>query len=230
MTGEPIERIRGGLVVSCQAPRGHPLRRSDAVGLLVRCAEIGGAAGVRVNGPADVEVAKASVAIPVIGLFKVPGPSRDLITPGIDQATRLVRAGADIIAVEVTDELGAGQIDVVRRVREDLGVPVMADVSTHAEGVRAWRAGADLVATTLSGYTDETGPAGQLPDLELVGRLHADGIRTVAEGRYQTEQHVEEAFDRGAWATVVGTAITDPVAITRRLCRATPAATGRGAW
>jgi N-acylglucosamine-6-phosphate 2-epimerase len=227
MNGEVIERIHGGLVVSCQAPRGHPLRRPDVIGLLVRCAEAGGAIGVRVNGPTDIEIAKSSAAIPVIGLFKVAGPARDLITPGIDRATRLVRAGADIVAVEVTDELGGEQLDVVRHVRDVLGVPVMADVSTHAEGVRAWQAGADLVATTLSGYTHQTSAPGDLPDVELVERLHAEGIRTVAEGRYHREEQIEEVFRRGAWAAVVGTAITDPVAITRRFCRAVPATTAQ---
>jgi N-acylglucosamine-6-phosphate 2-epimerase len=102
-----------------------------------------------------------------------------------------------------------------------IGVPVMADVSTLDEGLRAAEGGATFVGTTLSGYTPYTQRLDQGPDVELVGALAASGIRVVAEGRYASPADVRRAFDAGAFAVVVGGAITDPVAITRRFVAAT---------
>lgn len=221
-----IKRLRGGLVVSCQAPDGHPLRRTSVIALLAECAERGGACGVRVNHPDDVRAVRDVVGLPVIGLTKIARPAgRPLITPEFELARRLVAAGADMVAMEATEEVAASHGDpshLVARIRDELGVPVMADVSTLEEGLRAWEAGADIVATTLSGYTPSASSPGDGPDLELVGRLAARGVRTVAEGRLSTAGHVEAAFAEGAWAVVVGGAVTDPLAITRRLAAATP--------
>ncbi|MFI7463660.1 N-acetylmannosamine-6-phosphate 2-epimerase [Nonomuraea sp. NPDC049646] len=157
-----VTAIEGGLVVSCQAPEGHPLRDPHTIALLARCAELGGAAGLRVNGPEDVRAVKAATALPVIGLAKVPRPhARPLITPTFALCEALVRAGADMVALEVTAEAepAAGDLpSLVERVWRDLGVPVMADVSTAEEGLLAWNRGAALISTTLAGYTPYTTP------------------------------------------------------------------------
>lgn len=227
MTAGLIDRLRGGLIVSCQAAAGHPLRASSVLARLARAAELGGAAGLRVNGTSDVRAVRAVTALPLIGIRKVrrAGLSRDLITPGLRHAAALVAAGADIIGVEATSEVAETAGDpaaLIARVRAEFGVPVMADVATAEEGLRAWDAGADLVATTLSGYTYGGIPGDAGPDLPLVGALHAKGIRTVGEGRYGTPAQVTAAFADGAFAVVVGTAITDPVTITRRFAQAAP--------
>ncbi|MEU7892457.1 putative N-acetylmannosamine-6-phosphate 2-epimerase [Nonomuraea sp. NPDC049152] len=230
MTGS-LTAIRGGLVVSCQAPDGHPLRRTSVIALLAECAERGGAVGLRVNHPDDVRAVKDVVRLPVIGLTKVARPDgRALITPEYELAEQLVAAGADMVAIEATEEVAALYGDpcgLVKRIRDGLGVQVMADVSTLQEGLRAWDAGADVVSSTLSGYTPASPGAGDEPDLGLVGRLAAKGVRTVAEGRLATTGHVTTAFAAGAWAVVVGGAVTDPLAITRRLAAATPRGTPR---
>ncbi|MEU1384898.1 MULTISPECIES: N-acetylmannosamine-6-phosphate 2-epimerase [unclassified Nonomuraea] len=256
-----VTAIEGGLVVSCQAPEGHPLRDPDTIALLARCAELGGATGLRVNGPEDVRAVKAATDLPLIGLAKVPRPhARPLITPTFALCEALVRAGADMVALEVTAEAEptAGDLpSLVERVWRELGVPVMADVSTAEEGLLAWNRGAALISTTLSGYTPYTTPAAAVdpaallrpdatdsasragtgsaprpglsfePDLDLVGELAALGVRTVAEGRLRTDAHVAEAFARGAWSVVIGAAITDPLALTRHLTAATPRGSSR---
>lgn len=231
MTGPLMAAVRGGLIVSCQAPEGHPLRRTSVVALLAECAELGGAVGVRINHPDDVRAVKEVVRLPVIGLTKVArSHGRVLITPEFELAERLVAAGADMVAVETTEEVAAEHGDpsrLVKRIRDDLGVPVMADVSTLEEGLRAWDWGADVVSTTLSGYTPTSSPSGDGPDLDLVGLLAAQGVRTIAEGRLATAAHVAGAFAAGAWSVVVGGAVTDPVAITKRLAAATPRGTRR---
>ena len=219
---EAIEGIRGGLVVSCQVPRGHPLRDPGIMALFAQCAKLGGAAGLRVNGPDDIAAVRRRSALPVIGLFKVPGDARDFITPGFDEAAELAGAGAQIVAVEATGEVPGDPLALIRRIRDELGLPVMADIATLEEGLRARDAGADLVGTTLSGYTSATRSDVPGPDLRLVGDLAARGVPTIAEGRYATRTDVASAFEAGAWSVVVGTAITDPVAITHNLVQATP--------
>lgn len=220
MTGS-IETLRGGLVVSCQAPPGHPLRESPVIARLAQCAAIGGARGVRVNGPADIRAVKRVVSLPVIGLYKVAAGDRDLITPRFALAEELAEAGADVIAFEATNRIEIPPEKMISRIHEQLGLPVMADVATPAQGREAWSTGADLVASTLSGYTPDS-PPGPAPDLDLVGLLAQAGVRTVAEGRLTTGDQVRTAFIRGAYAVVVGNAITDPAAITRRLVAVTP--------
>jgi N-acylglucosamine-6-phosphate 2-epimerase len=217
-----LERIGGGLVVSCQAPEGHPLRDAATIARLARCAELGGAAALRINSAEDIRAVRRRTALPIIGLHKVPYAHRHLITPTLALAEDLAAAGADLIAIDLTHESPASGA-LVAAVRESLGVAVMADVSTLEEGLAAWEAGAEVVGTTLSGYTARHLPTPDDPDLALVGELSARGVRVVAEGRYRTAEQVRQAFEAGAWAVVVGGAITDPVAITARLTSATPA-------
>jgi N-acylglucosamine-6-phosphate 2-epimerase len=149
---------------------------------------------------------------------------RPLITPTYRDCLTLVRAGADILAVEATTESpmdAAAFVALVRRVHSELGVPVMADVSTYSEGIVAWQAGADLVGTTLSGYTGRSS-ATEGPDLALLEHLVSADVRVVLEGRVNDPTDVAEGFVRGAWAVVVGKAITDPLATSERFSLATP--------
>jgi N-acylglucosamine-6-phosphate 2-epimerase len=98
----------------------------------------------------------------------------------------------------------------------ELELPVLAGVDSLEAAVAACAAGADAVATTLSGYTGH-GPTPDTPDLELVARLAQElDCPVLAEGRYATPGDVRAALDAGAFAVVVGTAITDPVTLTRR--------------
>ena len=177
--------------------------------------------GIRADGPRDIEAIRAAVSLPIVGIYKDSlSAKRFFIPPTFEHARNIVSAGADIVALEATSENRPdtrGLEDLIQRVRE-LGVPVMADVSTFEEGMRAWKSGADLVATTLSGHTRESRNR-EKPDLELVGRLAGKGVRVVCEGHIRTPEQVATAFDRGAWSVVVGTAITDPIAITSWFAR-----------
>jgi N-acylglucosamine-6-phosphate 2-epimerase len=217
MKGDTLGRLRSGLVVSCQAHGGHPLRDPSIIGALAESAVLGGAAGIRADGPEDIAEIKKRVSVPVIGINKVPlDGERFSITPTFDHARTVVRAGADIVALEATFENRPDDEDLealIQRTREVLGVPVMADVSVFAEGRRAWELGADLLGTTLSGYTRESLGA-EAPDLGLVEELSSSGMRVACEGRVGTPEHAAAALRRGAWCVVVGTAITDPVSIT----------------
>jgi N-acylglucosamine-6-phosphate 2-epimerase len=95
----------------------------------------------------------------------------------------------------------------------------VADISTFEEAIRAWKSGAELVATTLSGYTRDS-PEREEPDLDLVRKLAETNVPVVAEGHVHTPEQVRELFNAGAHSVVVGTAITDPVTITSWFARA----------
>jgi N-acylglucosamine-6-phosphate 2-epimerase len=98
------------------------------------------------------------------------------------------------------------------------GVYITPSVDALTAGLAAADAGADLVATTLSGYTSESVSVSDEPDVRLVEQLAARvAVPVVAEGRYRTGADVRRAFDAGAYAVVIGTAVTNPTAITRRL-------------
>ncbi len=230
MSASAVERIRGRLVVSCQAAAGSPLHRPSIIAALAQCAERGGAGGVRVDGPQDIAAARGAVGVPIIGIYKVTGAAPIYITPAFEQAQEIARAGADIIAVQATrerDDHDTPLADLVVRIHEECGLPVMADVSTLDEGLAAAAAGADLVATTMSGYTPHSRQVPG-PDLELVRELASRlSIPVVAEGRIQTPEDAAAALRAGAWAVVVGRAITRPEAITERFARAVAEAARR---
>jgi N-acylglucosamine-6-phosphate 2-epimerase len=221
-----LDALRGGLVVSVQAPPGSPLASPETMSAIARAAELGGAAGIRADGAADVRAIKDAVAVPVIGLLKrdLPG-SAVRITPSLDDARAIAGAGADVVAVDATLRPRPGGMatgDFVATLAEELDRPLLADVDSLEAGLAARTAGADAVATTLSGYTGN-GPAPDGPDLELVSQLAGQlDCPVIAEGRYSTPADVRAAFRAGAFAVVVGTAITDPLALTRRFAAGAP--------
>ncbi|GII66147.1 putative N-acetylmannosamine-6-phosphate 2-epimerase [Sphaerisporangium krabiense] len=211
------------LVVSCQATASSPLRDPDPMARMARAAEEGGAVAIRANGPADVAAIARAVAIPIIGINKTGDPRGVYITPTADAAGEVVAAGARLVAVDGTTRPrpdGATLAEQIARIHDEYGVPVMADVDHHEAGLAAREAGADIVATTLSGYTGP-GPVPEGPDLELVASLVAAlDCPVIAEGRYWTPEQAREAVEAGAYAVVVGTAITNPGALTGRFRRA----------
>ncbi|WP_404980702.1 N-acetylmannosamine-6-phosphate 2-epimerase [Carboxydichorda subterranea] len=221
-----VEALRNGIIVSCQASPESPLHGPRFMAAMAQAAEMGGAVGFRVNGPDDVSAVRAVTARPIIGIHKRPQPGFEVyITPDFGSAAAVVRAGADIVAVDATQRPrpGAERLeDLIRRIHEELGVMVMADIATVEEGVRAVDAGADLVATTLVGFTpytrDEPKPAVHVVRA-LAGRVKAP---VIAEGGIWTVEDVRAVFDAGAFAAVIGSAITAPQLITQRFVGAVP--------
>lgn len=213
------EQVEGRLIVSCQASTGHPLRDTATIVRMAQAAVAGGAVAIRCGGYGgipDVAAVAEAVQVPVIGLTK-EGNEGVYITPTPASAVAVAQAGAQVVAIDATDRRrpdGSSFADAVRAVH-DLGALVMADVATCAEGVAADAAGADVVSTTLSGYTQQS-PRQDGPDLDLVVRLRAalPNVCLVAEGRYHSPAQAGRALEAGASCVVVGTAITDPTWIT----------------
>lgn len=207
-----IERLRGGLVVSCQAPSGSPLDDPCIISAFALVAEQNGAAGVRINTPEHIVATKARVSVPIIGLEKVVTEESDVyITPTFDVARRVSESGAEIIAVDATRRLrpnGERVEDLIRQIQAELRKPAMADISTYDEAIYAADCGAEIIATTLCGYTVESRGA-KLPALDLVERLARRlDAPVICEGGVASPGQLRRAFDCGAFAVMVGTAIT----------------------
>lgn len=208
--------------MSVQAQPHEPLHGADHMAAMARAVREGGAAAVRCESPADIRAIRAAVELPLVGLWKV-GESGVYITPTREAVRAVVEAGADMVAADATARARPSPFaDLVAEAR-GLGKPMLADVSTLAEGLAAQAAGAAAVAPTLSGYTG--GPVPTEPDWELLSTLLRElAIPVIMEGRIWTPAEARRALDMGAWAVVVGSAITRPQLITRRFADAVKAA------
>jgi N-acylglucosamine-6-phosphate 2-epimerase len=191
---------------------------------MARAAEIGGAVGIRADGPEDIAAIRAAVRLPIIGFYKQDLPGEAVyITPTFDAAHQVAAAGATLVALDATDRPHPGGVSVselIRRCKTELGLPVMADISTIEEGIAASQAGADLVATTLVGYTPYSLHLAP-PNFDLIRDLvQAVSTPVVVEGHISTPEEARRALDLGAFAVVIGAAITMPERITERFVKA----------
>ena len=231
---ELIGKLKDGLIVSCYA--GADFNEEMAVPETMACVAkscvAGGAAAIRTN-IENVRAIKAAVSVPVIGIKKVYR-SGDMITgdfritPTLKEVEELLSCGADGIAVDGTvreryDDLTFAKF--MEEIRKRWDTLVIADISTVGEGVAAWKAGADMVGTTLSGYTPySANPVkfGTLPspspDYDIIRDLCAAGVRyVVAEGRINSGEKMKRALKAGAHCVVIGTAITEPRKIVKSI-------------
>lgn len=220
-----IDEIKNKVIISVQAMPGEPLYKEECLCAMMQCAVDGGAAGLRLAGGRDVRNAKRLFDIPVIGLTKpnkIPENYKDVvyITPGIKEVNELIEAGADIIAADATNRIRPNENlrEVLSRIKTANKL-AMADISTFEEGINARTAGFDIVSTTLSGYTSHSRQDLTGPDFELLETLVKElDCPVILEGRVWEPREVDKAFELGAYAVVIGSAVTRPYLITKRFC------------
>ncbi len=219
-----VEQVNHQIIVSCQALPNEALFGSEIMAKMALAATEGGARAIRANTPADVKAIKATIDLPVIGLYKEVLPDYEvIITPTLRHAFAIAEAGADIIAIDATNRPHPdGNLeDIVANIHDKTNCLVMADISTLEEGLAAERSGFDIVSTTLSGYTPYSMHQEE-PDLDLIKALvkQLKSIPVIGEGRFYTPEQVKQALENGATAVVVGGAITRPKEITARYVKA----------
>ena len=218
-----LEKVKGKLIVSCQALENEPLHSPFIMGRMAKAAKEGGAAGIRAQGVEDIIEIKKVTQLPVIGIIKRNyNDSEIYITPTKKEVDELLKTGCEMIALDATnrkrpnDENLKEIIDYIK----SKNILVMADISTYEEGIKAAEYGVDCISTTLSGYTSYSRQADG-PDFELMERLvQVLNIPVVAEGKINTPDDLKKTFNVGAYTAVVGGAITRPQQITKRFVNA----------
>ena len=219
-----LEALHHQIIVSVQAYPDTPLNAPHFIAALAQSAEMGGAAGFRVDRPENVAAVRAVSRLPIIGINKIPTPGFEIyITPTYASAEVIVRAGADLLALDATGRPRPGGetfAEIVRKVHRQFNIPVMADVGTIKQGLQALEDGADIVATTLSA-AEPFGKPEDGPGLHIIRALVKVTSRPViVEGQVWTIEDVRACFEAGAYAVVIGSAITNPQYITRRFVQA----------
>jgi N-acylglucosamine-6-phosphate 2-epimerase len=194
------------------------MRDAQIMAAVAQSVVAGGAAAVRANTPEHIRAIRAAVDVPIFGIYKREYPDSDVyITPTLKEVEAIVAAGCDVIAVDATARTRPhGQVleAFIASIKREFALPLMADVSTVAEGVAAERLGADMVATTMAGYTPHSRQLAT-PDFTLIEELAAAvRVPIIAEGRIATPEDARRALDCGAYAVCVGSMITRPSAIT----------------
>jgi len=205
-----LKILEYGLIVSCQAPLESPLCNPMIIGAIAEASIAQNAVAVRVNSPEHIAAVRQRISAPILGLWKQTIPNSEVyITPQFESAAAIAAAGADLIAIDATLRDRPETVGMlIERIHKELNKPVVADVDSLAAAIAAAEAGADLIATTLYGYTRDT-QQHTLPGLNLVSQI-AEKLDTpvLCEGGIATPQIARQALDLGAYAVVVGTAIT----------------------
>ncbi len=208
-----FKRLQSSLIVSCQAPIDSPLHSSEIIAAMAQASVNQGAKGVRIDTPNQIKAVRQLLPeIPMIGLWKQMGLNSEVyITPRFADAVAVSEAGADIIAIDATTRKrpNEGRVTtIIRRIHQELGKLVMADVDTLESAIASFEAGADLVGTTLYGYTRATqhlSPPGFSLLSQMVEKL---ALPVVCEGGIAKPEDAKKALELGAFCVVVGTAIT----------------------
>ena len=214
-----LEKVKGKLIVSCQALPDEPLHSSYIMGRMAYAAYTGGASGIRANTVADIKEIKTTVNLPIIGIIKEQyGDNNVYITPTMKEVDALMAEGVDIIAIDGTKRErpdGKTLEELMKEIRAKYPDQLfMADISCAEEAVECERLGFDIVGTTLVGYTEYT--KGNDPLTELAKVVKAVKIPVIGEGNIDTPVKAKKALEIGAYAVVVGGAITRPQQITRK--------------
>ncbi len=221
MTNSVLNKLRNGLIVSCQASPGSPLANRGLMSYMAEAAEAGGAVAIRAEGLRDISEIRKVVSIPIIGLIKSKNPNTPvIITPLLEDVYALLEAGSDLIAVDATLRKrlhGALGLEFVAQAKM-AGAQVLADIDDLNSALESEKSGAVAVCTTLAGYTCDLVP--EFPDIDLVKSCSSHcAVPVIAEGRYHSPELVKQAFDAGAWSVCVGSAITDPWLTTKRFIK-----------
>lgn len=223
MKQELKDALKGGLIVSCQVQPDDPVYSIDFVVKMAKAAKWGGAVGLRANSPDQIAAIKKEVDLPLIGLWKIWHDDTDVfITPTLEAAKAVWEAGADIIAIDCTDQItheGRPAWELLPILKKAIPeAPVFADVSNYDEALRAIELGADIVAPTLYGYTEATKHISE-PDFREFARMcrdFKDKACVMMEGHIYTPEDAMKVLYLGAHSVVVGSAITRPHLITKR--------------
>ena len=225
---EVLNKLRGKVIVSCQGDPKSPMGTPERLLAMAESAKLGGCAGFRANMPQNIEPMKKEFPdVPMIGIWKIMTEGNDVyITPNMKAVDKLVELGCEIIAIDGTDRInseGKKAYELITEAKKKYpNKLIMADIADINDARLSVKAGADICSTTLSGYTDYTKDKIGKCDFELVQQIKKENLNVfiITEGKIWTREDAVKAFECGADAIVIGSAITNPISITKRFVEA----------
>ena len=171
-----LNKIKNKIIVSSQAQKNEPLYNEIAMNALIETIVVLGKTDcLRLAGARDIKNTKEKFgdSVVVIGITKpdiIPVNYKELvyITPNIEDANSLIEAGADIIAFDATKrERKTSVLELINFIHSKNKM-AMADIAEFNEAKEAYELGADIISTTLSGYTKNTENTPDTPDFNLL--------------------------------------------------------------
>ncbi len=230
-----LNKLENNIIISVQSSFGEPLYDENVMIAMVKSVMSGGASALRLAGERDIKnVRKFDTKIPIIGITKpkiIPENFEELvyITPSCADCEAVIQAGADVVAFDGTmrQRPSGEKLSEIIDFIHSFGKLAMADISTYDEAKNAASLGCDIISTTLSGYTKESiainfslGKNLEEPDYKLLSEIVKNvNCPVILEGRIWTPEHVTKAFERGAFAVVIGSAVTRPHEIVKRFIK-----------
>lgn len=214
-----LEKLRGKLIVSCQALPEEPLHSSFIMGRMALAAKQGGAAGIRAQSVEDINEISKVVDLPIIGIIKKIYPDSPIhITASKKEVEDLLTTKCEIIALDATPRHrpNGDKLEDLLKLIHDNGRLAMADCSTYEECIEADKMGFDIVSTTLFGYTPYSVKLVG-PDFETTKKIVENvNAFVIAEGKINTPEDLKKVYEYcKVDSAVVGTAITRPQDITK---------------
>ena len=217
------EKLKNGLIVSCQALEDEPLHSSFIMGRMALAAKMAGAVGIRANTVSDIKEIKKNVDLPIIGIIKKDYDNSEVyITPTMDEIDELVAEGVEIIATDGTNSKrpkNEGLEDFYKEIRKKYPhIKLMADCSTVEEAIRADKLGFDYIGTTLVGYTAQSkNDKIDADDFKILREIiEKCDHPVIAEGNIDSPEKAKRVLELGALTVVVGGAIPRPQNIAKK--------------
>ena len=221
-----LDKLKNKIIISLQAMPDEPLYEENCIIAFAKSLiDLGGVKALRLAGARDIRNIKFlypdCIVIGITKPDKIPDNYKELvyITPNISDCKKIIEAGADIIALDATMRKRPNNEtleDLLKYIKENNKL-AMADIATYEEAKNAYELGFDIVSTTLSGYTIETQNKPNTPDFDLVKKIKENlDIFTILEGKIWEKQEAKKAFEFGADAVVIGSAVTRPQLIAKR--------------
>ncbi len=204
-----LKKLKNRIIVSCQPNEGGPQDKTNIIVSMAKTAVIGGCGGVRIEGSRNISEVKKNISLPIIGIIKNDLVEYEIkITPLLKDVDRVIKSGADIVAYDATNRKRPVPTNEIVSKIKNANRLAMADCANLNDAINAVDEGADIIGTTLSGYTGIPVKDTYKPDINLIRKFKKLDCFVMAEGRYNSPILAKKAILAGADAVTIGSAIT----------------------